>query len=64
MQVNRITPEDARQKVNAGAALFVCAYDDNEKFMNNQLEGAISLDAFRSKLNHLPQDQEIIFYCA
>ena len=64
MQVNRIAPEDARQKVNAGSVLFVCAYDDNEKFMNNQLEGAISLDAFRAKLDHLPKDQEIIFYCA
>ncbi len=64
MQVNRIAPQEARQKVTAGSALFVCACDDDEKFRNNHLEGAISLAGFRSKLGSFPGDHEIIFYCA
>ena len=60
----RISIEDARQKVSAGAALLVCAYDDDEKFKNNNLQGAISLNDFRAKLPSLSTEQEIIFYCA
>ena len=46
----RISVEEARQKVNSGAALLVCAYDDDEKFKKNHLLGAISLGEFRAKL--------------
>ena len=60
----RIPVEEARQKVNSGAALLVCAYDDDEKFKNNHLQGAISLNDFRAKLSSLSTEQEIIFYCA
>ena len=60
----RISVEDARQKVGAGAALLVCAYDDDEKFRNNNLQGAISLNDFRAKLPSFSTEQEIIFYCA
>ena len=60
---NRISVADARQKVNEGAALLVCAYDDDEKFKNNHLQGAISLQDFRTKLPSLSTQQEIIFYC-
>ena len=59
----RISVEDARRKVTAGSALLVCAYDDDDKFKNNHLEGAISLADFRAKLPSLSTDQEIIFYC-
>ena len=60
----RISIEDARQKVNSGAALLVCAYDDDEKFKNNHLQGAISFGEFKAKLPSLSETQEIIFYCA
>jgi hypothetical protein len=60
----RISVEVARQKVNSGVALLVCAYDDDEKFKNNHLQGAISLNDFRAKLPSLSTEQEIIFYCA
>ena len=60
----RISVEEARQKVNSGAALLVCAYDDDDKFKNNHLQGAISLGEFMSKLPSLSAEQEIIFYCA
>jgi len=60
----RISVEEARQKVNSGAALLVCAYDDDEKFKKNHLLGAVSLGDFRAKLPSLSTAQEIIFYCA
>lgn len=60
----RISVEDARQKVGAGTALLVCAYDDDDKFKNNHLQGAISLSDFRANLPSLSTEQEIIFYCA
>jgi len=60
----RIPVAEARQKAGAGTALLVCAYDDDEKFKNNNLQGAISLTDFRTKLPSLSTDQEIIFYCA
>jgi hypothetical protein len=63
-QPTRISAEESRQRVSAGSALLVCAYDDDEKFKNNYLQGAISLSEFKSKLPSLAQDQEFIFYCA
>jgi rhodanese-related sulfurtransferase len=60
----RLSASETRQRVSAGSALLVCAYDDDEKFKNNHLQGAIPLSEFKSKLPSLPQDQEFIFYCA
>jgi hypothetical protein len=58
----RISVEKVRQKVNEGSVLLVCAYDDDQKFKKFNLEGAISLAEFKSKVSALGQDQEIIFY--
>ncbi len=60
----RITPEETFQKLQAGKAMLVCAYDSEEQFRSLQLQGAISLSEFRAKLSSLPKDQEIVFYCA
>jgi len=60
----RITPEEVRKKVTSGIALLVCGYDDEKKFKQFHLEGAIPLSEFRSKLPFLNRDHEIIFYCA
>lgn len=60
----RIGPEDAYKKVRSGEALFVCAYDSEEKFATLKLQGAISVTEFKSMLPYLPKDREIIFYCA
>jgi rhodanese-related sulfurtransferase len=60
----RITPEEARKRVTTGGALFVCAYDDDEKFRSMHLEGGISLGEFKALAAALPKDREIIFYCA
>ena len=58
----RITPEEVYQKLKAGKALLVCAYEDEAKFMKVRLQGAISLNEFKSKFSTLTKDQEVIFY--
>jgi rhodanese-related sulfurtransferase len=60
----RIGPEDAYKKVISEDALFVCAYDSEEKFAALKLQGAISVNEFKSMLPSLPKGREIIFYCA
>jgi hypothetical protein len=44
--------------------MLVCAYDSEEQFQQNHLEGAIDLERFESQADAIPADQEIIFYCA
>ena len=60
----RVSPEEVHQKLKAGKAILVCAYEDESKFKKVRLQGAISLSEFKSKLSSLSKDQEIVFYCA
>ena len=60
----RISSEETRARVLSDAAILVCAYDDDEKFKRNQLEGAISFNEFKTRATKLAKGQEIIFYCA
>ena len=60
----RLSAEVVREKTRSGAALLVCAYDDEDKFASMHLEGAMGWQAFQSKVAELSKDQEIIFYCA
>lgn len=62
--VKRISAHEAHQKVQSGMAMLVCAYDSQEKFEQNRLEGAISLKDFESQVSSIPKEREIIFYCA
>ena len=62
IEPERIPPEEARKRVLSGAALFVCAYDDEEKFKKMHLEGGTSYAEFKKKVSSLSRDQEIIFY--
>jgi hypothetical protein len=64
MDVDRISVEEARRKVNASQALLVCAYEDEAKCKVLNLDGSISLTNFQSKAAALPKNQEIIFFCA
>ena len=57
----RISVGDARQRVHSGA-LLVCAYDDEAKCRQNQLDGSLTLKELEERA--LRRDQEIIFYCA
>jgi hypothetical protein len=64
IEPERVSVEEVHQKLKTGSVLLVCAYEDEVKFRKVQLEGAISLNEFKSKLPSLSKDQEIIFYCA
>jgi hypothetical protein len=64
MPAVRITPQEAYEKVKAGQALLVCGYEEEEKFKDLRLEGAISFAEFQKMLPTLPKDKMIIFYCA
>lgn len=63
-EIIRIGPEEVRRKVQAGETLLVCAYEEDWKFRQMNLEGAISFSDFRSKLPSLSKSREIVFYCA
>ncbi len=62
-EARRVTPQEARAKVQRGEALFVCAYDSEELCDKVRLEGAIKLGELNSRLSGIATDQEIIFYC-
>jgi hypothetical protein len=61
--IPRIPVKEARERVRAGKALLVCAYEDPATFETMRLEDAISIQEFRTRRASLPKDQEIIFYC-
>lgn len=63
-EIIRVGPEEIRRKVESGEALLVCAYEEDSKFRNMNLEGATSYSEFRSRLPSLSRDTEIVFYCA
>jgi len=59
----RISPKTVRQHMEQDrGTILVCAYDSEEKFQSNHLEGAISLDAFKQQLSNISHDREIVFY--
>ena len=60
----RLSPRQTREKILAGSALLVCAYEDDDKFKTNHIDGAISFSEFQSRLPSLSKEQEIGFYCA
>jgi hypothetical protein len=61
--VVRVSPQEAHEKVKAGQALLVCAYESDARFEKYRLEGAISFNEFKASFPALPYDQEVIFYC-
>lgn len=61
-EAQRISAKEARKKVTSGEALLVCAYEDVDKFKRAHLEGAISLQDFKTRLSGLSRAQEIVFY--
>jgi hypothetical protein len=64
MDVPRISPAEARRRVQQGHALLVCGYEDDNKCRSMALEGAITLNELRQRLPSLPKSQELVFYCA
>lgn len=64
MDIERIDPGAARAHMASSQALLVCAYDSPDKFRDNFIDGAISLQELEARASRLPRTQEIIFYCA
>lgn len=62
--IPRIDVEAARTRVQAGQALLVCAYDDEQKCRSMLLEDAITLGELEARRGDLPPQQDIILYCA
>ena len=63
--VKKISPQEAHEHIQTSfGTLLVCGYDSKQLFEQNHLEGAISMDEFRSRAGTMPRDREIIFYCA
>ena len=62
--VPRIAPKLAHQKVQAGEALLVCAYDNREKCDKLSVSGSLQWADFEARLPKLGKDQKIILFCA
>jgi hypothetical protein len=62
IEPKRVSPEEVYQKLKSGEVLLVCAYEDETKFRQMNLQGAISFNEFNSRLPSLSKEQEIIFY--
>jgi hypothetical protein len=60
--IERVSPERVREKVQSGNALLVCAYDDDGKYGRMRLDGSIALSEFKSGISGTAKDREIIFY--
>ena len=62
-EVERVGVEQVRRDVEAGRALLVCAYDDEDKCRQLRLQNAISLHDLQRRLDSVPHNQTLIFYC-
>ncbi len=54
-QAKRVDPGETRRKVEAGEALLVCAYDDEEKCRQLHLQGAMDLKELEEQTRGNPQ---------
>jgi hypothetical protein len=59
-----IDPTQAREKVQAGEATLICAYEDDEKCSRMLLDGSITMRQLKATLKKRNKDEELIFYCA
>ena len=62
--VERVSAEEARREVESGRALLVCAYDDETKCRQMRLQNAVTLQALQQRIDSVPHNQTLIFYCA
>jgi hypothetical protein len=58
----RVSAADVHGKLQSGQALLVCAYENDAKFRQMPLEGAISFSEFEKRKPTLSRDMEIAFY--
>ncbi len=60
--IERISPEEVRNRVQSGNAILVCAYDSDDKYGKMKLDGSKSLSEFRSGISGIEKNREIIFF--
>ena len=60
-EVPHVNPEEIYPKLPSGEALLVCAYDSDARFRQGHLEGAMSLEEFKSLQPTLPRDRKSSF---
>src|SRR3954462_1016002 len=63
MEAARIDAKTAHDHLESGRAVLVCGYDDEEKFCNAHLEGAMRFQEFSDRADNF-RNREVIFYCA
>lgn len=61
--IPRADVDDVRAHLQDGSALLVCAYDDDEKFRQKHLDGALSMKELKAIEPTLSRDRELVFYC-
>jgi rhodanese-related sulfurtransferase len=64
MKIEKINANNAHELLRTDpAAVLVGAYGEEEEFRQNDIEGAISLSEFRRRMDSIPKDENVIFYC-
>ena len=63
-QIERVSVDAARREVEAGRALLVCAYEDESKCRQMRLANALTLHDLQRRVDSVPRNQALIFYCA
>lgn len=66
VEVPRLSPEEVKERLDSGADVVIVDVRSREDFDEAHIEGAISipLSEVESRYNELPEDKEIIIYCA
>jgi hypothetical protein len=62
--IPRLSPQETYPRVQSGQSLLICAYDNDDICRGLHLAGALLPSEFRDRVQTLPKEQEIIFYCA
>jgi rhodanese-related sulfurtransferase len=61
---DRITPEEAQQRIHDGAALVDVRERDEYEAAHVQDATLIPLSEFAARVNELPKDKEVVLICA
>jgi len=60
----RVSAQEVREKTHSGDAMLVCAYDDDAKCKEFNLEDSMTLTKFKSASEEMDKSKEVFFYCA
>ena len=60
--VTKISALEARRRADAGQALLVCAYEDEQKCRDAGVSGSLTYRQFLAQLPTIPKSRELIFF--